>query len=460
MLKNVLSTVFGTEPEPTIARGAEPQAQAAAPAEKPQAPARITIGEAATWQSVSGKTIEARPYRMRKEWENRHTLIAGTTGAGKSTLFYQMFDQIAARGTDKALIIDHGGENIARYYSAERGDVILNPFDARCPGWSPFNEMRDEHDADNLAGFIVSDGVGEGAAWAGYAQAICAGVLRQQMIRGGASIADLVYLMTIADPEKLKELFGEFEPAASLYQKGSEKMAANARSILGDAIRSWRYIEDGKFSIRDWVENDNDKRWIFLSYKESSFRAIRGFLSMAVSIAINYTLDLKTDENRRIWFSLDEMASLPKMGVVTDALTKIRKKGGCVLAGLQAASQPQEIYGDKGATTLLANFNTWIGMRSGDADTAELFSRHFGEQEEWRRNYSDSTGQGNGGSNTGESVSTQLHTQRVLTYTESMLLPDLTAVVKFPGNLPCAYLKVPYVKRPMVAEPFIPRARK
>lgn len=48
----------------------------------------------------------------------------------------------------------------------------------------------------------------------------------------------------------------EGEPAAALFMKGSEKMAANARSILGSYLTSWRYIDDkktadGGFSIRD-----------------------------------------------------------------------------------------------------------------------------------------------------------------------------------------------------------------
>lgn len=74
--------------------------------------------------------VKAHEYAL-KRGMNRRFLITGTTGGGKSRLFYQMFDQIRDRG-DKAIIVDHGGENIMRYFRP--GDVILNPFDARFPG--------------------------------------------------------------------------------------------------------------------------------------------------------------------------------------------------------------------------------------------------------------------------------------------------------------------------------------
>lgn len=444
-------------PSPTTT-AASPSAQPATagqviPPAAPNTP--IIIGERGQWPTSTGRIVEARAYKIPRRFENRHFLITGTTGSGKSTLFYQMFDQIRDR-EDKALIVDHGGENITRYYRP--GDIILNPFDQRFPGWNPYNEIRTEFDHDNLSRFVIPDAHGESKAWSGYAQSIYAAVSRACEARGDTAVKSLLYYLMRAEPATLLEMLGD-EPAAALFSKGSEKMGANARSIIGASMTAWRYLDEGPFSLRDWIEDDNDRRWVFLSYKESTFAAMRSFISMAVSIAINYGLDLPTDPNRRIWFSLDEFGTLPAMKVVSDALQKIRKKGGCVVAGMQSASQAVEEYGKEGATTLFANFNTYIALRPGDAETAELFSKHFGEQQVWRNDYSDNSGIGGGGHNSGESVSTKLHQQRVATYTELMLQDDLTAVIKLPGSLPVGHLKIPYVDRPKVAEPFIPRSK-
>lgn len=57
--------------------------------------------------------------------------MIGTTGSGKTTALRQLLDGIEAWG-EAALVYDTSGEFIAHYYRPERGDIILNPVDARC----------------------------------------------------------------------------------------------------------------------------------------------------------------------------------------------------------------------------------------------------------------------------------------------------------------------------------------
>jgi type IV secretory pathway TraG/TraD family ATPase VirD4 len=453
LLGNV-KTIFGAGDTPTKVELAETKKQAKGEGTPPVVakPTDIVIGGDGTWNKIDGSPVVAHAFPFLRKFEPRHVLITGTTGAGKSQLFYNIFDQVRDRG-DKAIIVDHGGENLARYYRP--GDIVLNPFDDRFPGWNPMNEIREDFDHDNMARFVVPDGHGDNASWAGYGQDIYSSVSRVCEAEGASTIKNMVRMMLRADPKILREKL-EDEPAGALFLEGSEKMAANARSILGAHLKSWRYIKEGSFSLRNWVENDDDKRWVFISYKESNFAALRGFISMMVSIAINYTMDLAPSNTRRIWFSLDEMATLGKISTLADGLTKLRKYGGCVVSGLQAASQLVESYGKEGATTLLANYNTWVALRPGDADTAELFSKHFGKQEVLRRSTNDGGNQGSGGAGQSESITTAWHEQYVQTYTELMMLDDLHAVVKFPGNIKVGFMKIPYSPRVEKAAPYIP----
>lgn len=451
-----IKTVFGSGgKEEVIQEGPAKTATAnKTAAVRPKLPV-LKIGAEGRWERPNGSEVIAHEYLFRQRFESRHTLLTGTTGAGKSQLIEQLTGQIQERG-DKAIIVDHGGENLARFY--REGDIILNPFDARFPGWSVFNEIREDFDYENLGRFVIPDGSGENSAWNGYAQSIFSATGRACARDREATMEKLRYYLLRAKPEDLLEKLRD-EPAASLFEKGSEKMAANARSILGSYIPVWRYIQDGGFSIRDWVENDEDKRWIFVSYRESNYAALKGFISMVMSIAINYSLDLEPSASRRIWFMLDELATLEKLGSLSDGLAKLRKHGGCVLASLQAISQFRERYGKEGAETLMANFNTWISLRPGNHETAEVFSQHFGEQEVWREDYSDNKGNsGSGGFNQGEGVSKKLHLQRVVTPTELMMLDDMCAVVKFPGNMDVGFMAIPYTPRVVKAKPYIPRS--
>jgi energy-coupling factor transporter ATP-binding protein EcfA2 len=85
-------------------------------------------------------------------------LVTGSPGSGKSTLIRHMLAQIQERG-QRAIVLDPDAEFVQEFYSEGRGDVVLNPLDARCPFWSPWLEFRDDSFAmDN--GMPKSEGVG------------------------------------------------------------------------------------------------------------------------------------------------------------------------------------------------------------------------------------------------------------------------------------------------------------
>jgi len=66
--------------------------------------------------------------------EAQHMQIIGDTGAGKSALMFQMLRQVCSRG-DSAIVYDPAREYVKRFYDPDRGDIILNPLDRRCPYW-------------------------------------------------------------------------------------------------------------------------------------------------------------------------------------------------------------------------------------------------------------------------------------------------------------------------------------
>ena len=104
--------------------------------------------------------------------------MIGTTGSGKTTVLRQMLDDIEARG-EPALVYDTSGEFIAHYYRPERGDIILNPFDARCAYWSPFDEIAHPADADRIARQLVSEtGSQDDDVWLETSRILVANMLR------------------------------------------------------------------------------------------------------------------------------------------------------------------------------------------------------------------------------------------------------------------------------------------
>src|SRR6266496_1744285 len=90
------------------------------------------------------------PLRIPRDAENKHFLIVGDTGSGKSSIIRQMLYQVDARG-DIAIVYDPACEFVKQFYNEHRGDIVLNPLDARMPYWNPSNELRRKAEAKALA---------------------------------------------------------------------------------------------------------------------------------------------------------------------------------------------------------------------------------------------------------------------------------------------------------------------
>ena len=74
----------------------------------------------------------------------------GDTGSGKSSIIRQMLYQVDARG-DSAIVYDPACEFVKQFYNERRGDIVLNPLDARMPYWNPSKELRRKAEAKALA---------------------------------------------------------------------------------------------------------------------------------------------------------------------------------------------------------------------------------------------------------------------------------------------------------------------
>ncbi len=100
---------------------------------------------------IGFKTTEWRKLmRIPARKEAQHFQIMGDTGIGKTQLIMQILRQIRDRG-DSAIVYDPACEFVQRFYDKERGDIVLNPLDARCPFWRPAHEMDRNAEAVTIA---------------------------------------------------------------------------------------------------------------------------------------------------------------------------------------------------------------------------------------------------------------------------------------------------------------------
>ena len=74
---------------------------------------------------------DSRPLRVPRNAENKHFLVVGDTGSGKSSIIRQMLYQVADRG-DSAIVYDPACEFVKQFYDERRGDIVLNPSTRGC----------------------------------------------------------------------------------------------------------------------------------------------------------------------------------------------------------------------------------------------------------------------------------------------------------------------------------------
>ena len=261
--------------------------------------------------------------------ENYHFLLAGSTGTGKTTLLDEMLSAIIPRG-DRAVICDPNGHHLECFWQEGNGDVVLNPFDRRSPGWTLFNEVRRDFDYDRLSKSVVPSGQGGDAQWHHYAQVLLSESMRALILRGEGNTAALMRWATTAPKSELAELLVG-TPAAGLFDTDAAKALASTRFILTTFLAAHKFMQAGDFSLRSWLESDRGN--LFITWREDMQTALMPLVSCWVDVIANAVLSLPADPERRLWLVLDKLGGLGRLSSLEGALTRGRKHGLCVVAG-------------------------------------------------------------------------------------------------------------------------------
>jgi type IV secretory pathway TraG/TraD family ATPase VirD4 len=125
-------------------------------------------------------------------------------------------------------------------------------------------------------------------------------------------------------------------------------------------------------------------------------------------------------------------------------LSEIRKYGGCFVLGFQDLNQLEEIYGQAKTKSLSNLTGTKVLFRNVDAEVAARVAKYLGEQE--KQEASESISFGAHQMRDGVSLSNQKQTKPVISASQIMMLKDLEAYLKFPGNLPITKIALSYLK--------------
>ena len=323
--------------------------------------------------------------------ESKHFKLIGTTGTGKSTAIGEILEGALARG-DRAVIADPDAGYMHRFYDPARGDVVLNPFDQRSVKWDLFGEIKTPYDVDQLARSLIPDHEGADRSWRGYARTFFTAVTRQARSAGVVDVAELYRLLVTADSKELRTLvYGT--PAQPFLEEHNSRMFDSIRSVTSSAVGALEYISQQQgpaFSIRGWVAEQRPGV-LFMPYKAGQIAGLRSAISGWMRLAVFESMDGPSearlegpDNQRRLWFVIDELDALGQIDGLKDALARLRKFGGRCVLGFQSIAQVSSAYGNGDAHTIVENCGNTLIFRCSASEgggTARFASQLIGERE-------------------------------------------------------------------------------
>ena len=387
--------------------------------------------------------------------ETQHTIVSGTTGSGKTVLISDLVAQIRARG-ERCILYDKMGSYTGAFYDPAR-DVLMNPLDARAPRWSPFFEARTPRDFDTMAAALIpqqKDTVDP--FWVTAARQLFANGAGVLWKRGVTENRVLVDHLLKTELTALAQAM-EGTVAQSIVDPENPKTALSVRAMLTAHLSALEFLPDtgAPFSIREWVEREDESGFLFLTSRGDQHASLRGLISTWLEIAVNALLSLGRDDARRVWVVLDELPTLHQVPSLQPGLAESRQFGGCFVLGIQVFSALRDLYGRNGAETVSGLCGTRVVLAAPDQETARWSAESLGRGEVTE--YAQGLSYGASAMRDGVSLTQRREMRPLALPSEIMRLENLCGYLKFPGPWPVARIRLPYVKRPKAAESFVSR---
>src|SRR5208283_3474750 len=377
--------------------------------------------------AVSGNGIGIKtndfklPLRIPRDAENKHFLIVGDTGSGKSSIIRQMLYQVDARG-DSAIVYDPACEFVKQFYNERRGDIVLNPLDARMPYWNPSKELRRKAEAKALAVSLYQP----------------EGVTNRFFVEAPQKI--FAHLLTfLPTPEELVRWMSDPDEIDRRV-KGTEywmlidpKAPQQRTGVLGSlnmSADSFRLLPKQDETTSIWTATkwaETRRGWIFITSRPTMREALRPLISLWIDTLVLRLLNEPMPDQKPVWFVIDELASLQRLPQLHTAITENRKSQNPVILGFQGRSQMQARYGED-AEAMLSQPATKIFLRTTEPRAAKWVSEAIGEIEieRLRETHYD-------GSRTGRNFALDRQTEPLVLPSEVSGLDDLRGFLKY-GN--------------------------
>jgi hypothetical protein len=396
---------------------------------------------------------QVRTLRLPRAIEPSHILIMGDTGTGKSTLIRRILSQIEERG-ETAIVYDPALDYTPEFYAPERGDAILNPLDARMPYWSPGDELRHDAEALTLAASLFPNRHNENPFFVEGPRKIFAHLLTFR-----PTPEEMAWWMCHEEEIDWRVKGTEY---AAMIDRQAPAQRSGVLASLNMIADTLKLLPSEKETTARWSAAAWSKQrrgWLFLTSTPETRKRLTPLTSLWLDTLVLRLMNQGTANQgqtspRKVWFVLDELASLQRLPQLHTAITENRKSNNPVVLGFQGRSQLETRYGHE-AEVMLSQPAAKIFLRTSECRAAEWISKTIGEVEIERLRESRSSGQLGRQRNT-KSYNLERQVEPLVMASEISGIADLHGYLK-KGNL-VVRVNFPFIEVPTKQPKYIERS--
>lgn len=308
----------------------------------------------------------------------RHFAFVGASGYGKSTAIEEVLSHARAQN-HKVLVVDLNGVFYAKY--GRSNDRLLSIRDARALAWDFWHEPVST--PDNIAAAIVEANSMGNPFFYKSAREVLASLLRMN-----TSLEALIDDIDRPQPQLKEKLKSMGETSLKMLGEGT---GDQADGVMGTAVLDFTFVKklaanNGNrlpFSITEWMNDANDKSWVFLTVDDVGLDASKPILRVWFEMACLSALARNPLETKHphTWLVIDEAKSIGQLPSLPAILDKGRKHNVSVVLGFQAFSQMKKIYGEHDANAIFQGLQNQFFFRMTDVECAKYASDILGEEE-------------------------------------------------------------------------------
>jgi hypothetical protein len=257
----------------------------------------------------------------------------------------------------------------------------------------------------------------------------------------------------MSDPKEIDRRLQGTEHAHLIDPEAHNQRAGvlGSLGLVADGLRLLpkRSEANGSWTATEWAEKRQG--WIFLTSLPAEREALRPLQSLWIDWLVLRLLNEPTEDQKKVWFVIDELASLQKLPQLHTAITENRKSRNPVVLGFQGKAQLEHIYGHV-AEVMLSQPATNVWLKTKEPNAGEWVSKFIGkvEIERLRETHFD-------GTRAGRNFTLDRQVEPLVLESEISGLRNLHAYMKYENYV--TRFSFPYLELPEVANDFELRHR-